>query len=130
MNHERVSQPIYRLPGQSHYMRRRRITAIALLAVACACSFALALQTGDAGARESPTDPTSVYRVQPEATRAAPPSTASPARSALFQAVVVDSVAVAAAVLWFVARLLVSAPAGTLIRPTRRRRAPPLLVAA
>ena len=128
MKHKRVSQVICRLLGQNHAMRRRRTTAIALFAVACS-SFALAMQTSDAGARQSQTDLTRVHRVQPEATRAAPPGAAFTARSALFQAVVADSVAVVAAMLWLVAGVLLLAPVGSLIRPTRRRRAPPLLAA-
>jgi len=128
VNHERDSQLICRLPAQNHHMRRRRITAIALCAVACT-SFALALPTSDAGPRQSQADLTFVHRIQPEATRAAPPSAAPSARSALFQAVIADSVAVAAAMLWLLAGVLLLAPVGSLVLPTRRRRAPPLLAA-
>jgi hypothetical protein len=130
MEHEPASQAIYRLRAQNHDMRRRRTPAIALFAVACAGFFALAAQTADAAARHSQTDPTLVHAAQSEATRAASPSAAPTARSALFQAVVADSVAVAAAMLWFVAGILFLAPGGSVIRPIRRRRAPPLLVAA
>lgn len=111
-------------------MRRRWVITIALLALLGGVgSVAFAARAGgDAGARQPSTDLAVVHRVQPELARAVSPS-AAPSARALSLATDATAVALFAATLWALFDTFLLVPAGSFARPTRRRRAPPLLVA-
>jgi hypothetical protein len=115
---------------KTYGMRRRWIAAVALLAMLGGVgSVVLAVRASSgAGGGQPSRDLAFVHAVKPALAHAA---ALTPARSVRALSLATDATAVAlfAATLWALLDTILLVPAGWFVRPSRRRRAPPLLVA-
>jgi len=111
-------------------MRRRSFVTIALLAFLCGLGSVVAFShLGGAAAGRSNIESASAPRVpHAEGVLVATRSVAVSTRTVPASPIPETSSTLSFTGLWLVLAISLSAPAGSIVRPTRRRRAPPLLV--